>query len=267
MKKVNAIVNQKINVTPELMILRVVADDWELPEFIPGQFAVLGLPRKARRIDLSDAEEETAHPEKMILRAYSVASSSKNREYIEFLVALVRSGALTPRLFALNTGDRIFLSPKITGMFTLDSIPENSNVIFFSTGTGVSPYMSMMRSCLDPNSKRKFVVIQGARHSWDLSYRSELITLDRMVENFRYLPVISRPEQELTPWGGATGYVQDIWDQDGGDFGFRASPENTHIFLCGNPAMITDALKVLETKGFVEDKFHHPGQVHLERYW
>ncbi|MCW8985458.1 MAG: hypothetical protein OQK55_08955, partial [Thermoanaerobaculales bacterium] len=70
----NAVVEQRIEVAPGLMVIRIVPEGWELPEFIPGQFAVLGLPPEAPRCELADADEEERKPGALIRRAYSIAS-------------------------------------------------------------------------------------------------------------------------------------------------------------------------------------------------
>ena len=75
---------------------------------------------------MSEPEEPPTDPAKLIRRAYSIASSSLAREYMEFYVALVTTGALTPRLFTLRIGDRIWLGPKVTGMFTFDQVPPRT---------------------------------------------------------------------------------------------------------------------------------------------
>ncbi|VAX06297.1 Ferredoxin--NADP(+) reductase [hydrothermal vent metagenome] len=265
----NAVVSEPVFITSETMILRVTPDGWELPDYIPGQFAVLGLPGCAPRIPLSDPDEKPADPDKFIARAYSIASSSKHKDYLEFYVTLVRSGALTPRLFSLKRGDRIHLGKKMSGMFTLSELPQDINLVLMATGTGVAPYMSMIRTLLAPGMTTEFTVVHGARHSWDLGYRSELTTLDRMVENFTYLPMVSRPDDEIIPWGGETGYVQSIWQRGviAEKWGLQPTPKNTHIFLCGNPGMVTAALEIFEADGFTEHSRKQPGQVHLERYW
>jgi len=190
----NAIVAQRIEVAPGLIILRVVPDGWELPDFKSGQFAVLGLPGTAPRYKFSDPEEPLGNPGKLIRRAYSISSASVNKEYIEFYITLVRSGALTPRLFNLKSGDHVFLSRKYTGTFTLDQVPEDHHIILLSTGTGLAPYMSMLRGQMICNGPRIIVVVHGARHSWDLGYRSELNTLATICSNFNYLPAITRPK-------------------------------------------------------------------------
>lgn len=265
----NAIVALRTEISPWLIILRVVPDGWKLPAFVPGQFAVLGALGSTPRCALAEPDETPLDPNKLIRRAYSIASSSLTSEYLEFYVALVTTGALTPRLFSLNIGDRIWLSPKITGMFTFDQVPAEQNVVMIATGTGLAPYMSMLTTHLVCGSSRKFAVLHGARHSWDLGYRSELMTLQHLCRNFSYYPVISRPQGEPAPWSGVTGYVQDLWQ--GGfiekAWGFRPAADNTHVFLCGSPAMIDSAVDVLSQEGFKEHTKKEPGQIHVERYW
>ncbi|HEX9593836.1 MAG TPA: ferredoxin--NADP reductase [bacterium] len=267
--ELNAVVAQRIEVAPGLIVLRVVPDGWELPPFEPGQFAVLALPGSAPRYPMSDPEEVQRKPEVLIRRSYSIASSSVATEYLEFYITLVRSGALTPRLFALQTGDRLWMARKGSGLFTLDQVPADRDVALIATGTGLAPYMSMLRTYLTAGTERRFAVLHGARHSWDLGYRSELSTLRRICPSFTYLPIVSRPAEELVEWRGAQGHVQDLWDHGelAAAWGFRPTPETTHVFLCGNPAMIESMSEQLAVDGFREHSKKHPGEVHVERYW
>jgi len=267
--QLNAVVSQKIEVSPGLIILRIVPEGWELPDFKAGQFTVLGLPGTAIRHEYADPEEPLGDPEKLIRRAYSVSSSSVNKEYIEFYITMVASGALTPRIFSLKSGDKIFLSQKFTGMFTLDMVDPGANIILLGTGTGLAPYMSMLRDDLPCNSPRKYVIVHGARHSWDLGYRSELNTIAHVCNNFTYIPAITEPNDEHIPWGGAAGFIQHLWGNKiiHTKAGFKPAPENTHIFLCGNPDMISTMVETLEKEGFNEHTKKAPGNIHLERYW
>ncbi len=266
----NAIVSGRIEVAPGLIILRVVPDGWPLPDFEPGQFGVLGLPTSAPRCPLSDPEEQPAAPSgRLIRRAYSIASSSREREFVEFYITLVQSGSLTPRLFALAAGDRLWLGPKITGLFTLEEVPADRDVVLVATGTGLAPYMSMLRTALPGAGARRWAVLLGARHSWDLGYHAELVTMQRLSPRFDYVPTISRPNEEPVPWGGRTGHVSDLW-LDGAleaVWGRRPAPADTHVFLCGNPAMVDDMVAILEHEGFSEHTRASPGTVHVERYW
>ena len=267
-KELNAVVVNKMNVSPEAMILQVVPDNWELPDFIPGQFAVLGLPGSTPRCGGSDNIEEPEDPGKLIKRAYSTTSSSKVKEYLEFYITLCRSGQLTPRLFTLNIGDRIWMSKRLSGMFTLRDVPSKYDVALIATGTGLAPYVSMIRSELKDRLDRKYAIIHGAYHSWDLGFRGELITLEQVSANFTYLPVISHPQNEPIPWTGLTGFVQDIWHKRLIDrkWGRKPSPDDTHVFLCGNPAMIDSMKTIVENEGFLEHTKKSPGNVHIECY-
>ena len=265
----NAVIQQRIEVAPGLMVIRVVPDGWSLPDFTPGQFAVLGLPPEAPRCQVADPDEEEHKPGSLIRRAYSIASSSVARGYLELYITLVRSGALTPRLFALNPGDKVWLGPKITGRFTLDEVPTDTNLVLVATGTGLAPYMSMVRTLLPESTERRIAVLLGARHSWDLGYQSELVTMDRLSPALTYLSIISRPAEEPVPWGGAVGYVQDLWQSEDleSSWGFRPTPESTRVFLCGNPAMIEDMVTILADEGYREHSRKEPGEVFVERYW
>ncbi len=265
----NARVQKKMEVAPGLMIIRVAPEGWALPDFKAGQFAVLGLPGSAPRCSMSETEEDSPASDRLIRRAYSIASSSVQSEYLEFYVALVRSGSLTPRLFALDKDDKVWLSPRITGMFTLDDVPDDSNVVLIATGTGIAPYMSMIRSRMLTHEDRRFAVLHGARHSWDLGYRSELVALEHNHENFIYLSTIRNPVDEDNPWTGHVGFVQTLWT-DGTlqkSWGGHPSPSDTHVFLCGNPGMIESMTDILQTGGFEPHNRKTPGQIHVEKYW
>jgi ferredoxin--NADP+ reductase len=265
----NAVVAHRLEVSPGLMVLRVVPDGWDLPTFRPGQFAVLGLPAEARRCEMSDEEESEPRSGRLIRRAYSIASSSRQDEYLEFYITLVRSGSLTPRLFALDEGERVWLGSKITGTFTLDQAPEDTDVVMVATGTGLAPYMSMLRTGPAGWARRRFAVLLGARHSWDLGYHGELATMHRLCGNFHYEPVISRPAEEPVPWTGHAGYVQDAWRSGllAHAWGEAPTPDTTSVFLCGNPAMIDDMLVLLAAQGFRRHTRSDPGQVFVEKYW
>ena len=154
-QQLNAIVAQRIEVTPGLIILRVVPEGWELPDFTAGQFSVLGLPGSAPRCEVCDTEEDKLEPGKLQKRAYSIASSSVAKEFMEFYISLVPSGVLTPRLFALNRGNKVWLSPKATGLFTLDEVPVDKNVVFVSTGTGLASVLIGPAWRLSPSSRER----------------------------------------------------------------------------------------------------------------
>lgn len=269
MPELNAIVRDRIDYGPEISNFRVVPDGWSLPAFIPGQFATLGLLGAASRCAGSEPDEKAWPAEKLIRRAYSIASSPLIKDYLEFNIVKVNNGVLTPRLWNLKVGDRIFLGQKITGQFTMEEVPESANMIFIATGTGVAPFMSMLNTYLRAGQNRKFALFHGVRTSQDLSYRSELLTMQNICPNFSYHPIISRPQADLIPWTGPTGHVQALWDTQVIEQAWTMKPEpaNTHLFLCGSPGMITDMIARLVPLGFKEHSKKEPGQIHVEKYW
>lgn len=263
----NATLLHREELNPHLVILRVKADA-ELFSFKPGQFAVLGLLGKEPRLPVCGPEEKSIAPDYLIRRAYSIASSSVERQHVEFYLTVVTSGQLTPRLFALEHGSRLFLSPKATGMFTLDRVPPHKSVILIATGTGLAPYMSMLRTLLAQETGRKFVVLHGARHTWDLGYRQELENMARLRPNFIYIPSITRPEHEPN-FLGHTGYIQTLLERRviEDTAGLTLDPKTAEVFLCGNPGMIQKATEFFLAHGFMPDQGKQPGTIHVEKYW
>ena len=263
----NATVVGREEINPQLLILRV-RPDTQLFDFRPGQFGVLGMLGGAQRVAEATPEEVPAEPDKMIRRAYSIASASVERRYIEFYLTLITSGALTPRLFALKHGQRVFLGPKASGIFTLDKVAPEKAAVLIATGTGLAPYVSMLRTLLVNDCQRKFVVLHGARYSWDLGYRGELESLARLRPNFTYIPSITRPDQD-PHFIGYTGRIQALLDQGvvQKESGAELDPAKTEVFLCGNPEMVKVCTEMLQTKGFVGKGATTPPTIHVEEYW
>ena len=297
----NATVSSRVEVAPGLIILRVAPDNVPF-EFKSGQYVVLGLKASEPLVDESVAQapvvtgaapssifvaaaegtpesraavaaqqaataRDAADPDRMIRRAYSIASESRADEFLEFYLTLVLSGDLTPRLFNLKIKDRLYVGPKAVGVFTLDKAP-GKHILMIGTGTGLAPYMSMLRSELVCNGPRQFVIVHGARYSWDLGYRTELTGLARHCSNFHYVPVITRPQEDPT-WRGRSGYLQNLVASGAieEETGLELTPDNFDIFLCGNPGMIETVIGWAENRGFVKDRGHDIGTLHTEEYW
>ena len=263
----NAVLAGREEINAQLLIMRVQPDEASF-DFKPGQFGVLGLLGREARVPEADDEEPRAKPDQMIRRAYSIASSSVERRYIEFYVTLITSGQLTPRLFALPYGSRLFLGPKASGMFTLDRIPPGRAVLLIATGTGLAPYMSMLRTLLVNDTARPFVVLHGARYSWDLGYRGELESLARLRPNFTYIPSITRPDED-PHFRGHTGRIQTLLGKGIVETlsGVPLDPALLDVFLCGNPEMIQTVKEILAPLGFTPDRGKERGTVHVEEYW
>ncbi len=265
-QELNCIIIQSVQVSPIMKIIKVKPDGWKLPDFESGQFVALALPPQVERCGDATEEHAAPKPDKLIKRAYSIASSS-TEDVIEFYITLVHSGQLTPRIFNLKIGDRIWMGRKAVGMFTLDQIDEERNVVLVATGTGVAPYMSMLRSNA-LKRKGNIMVIHGASNSWDLGYSSELKLLASMFDKFSYYPTITEIDKEPQGWPGDTRFIEEIWKSGEVDkiWGFKPLPDNTEIFLCGNPRMVDSMKEMLYKDGFRDHKKKEPGQIHAEEF-
>jgi ferredoxin--NADP+ reductase len=187
--------------------------------------------------------------------------------------------ALTPRLALKNVGDRIYLSPKVAGRYTSRGITDpESPVLFCSTGTGEAPHNAMVVELLRKGHRGPILSAVSIRYRSDAAYLDEHQRLEERYGNYTYLPMPTR-EPDVPK-----KYLQDLLE-DGtleSALGAPISPDRTHVFLCGNPAMIgipewqddsavfperTGMAELLHNRGFVLDRRGVSGQVHYEEYW
>jgi ferredoxin--NADP+ reductase len=220
----------------------------------------LGLPGAAPRYAAAKPESEAPAADKIIKRAYSIGSSPENRDFLEFYIAVVPDGSLTSRLAALKEGDRLFAQPKVTGTFTLEGLPPERNLLLVSTGTGLAPFMSMVRTEDIWTPGRRITVVHGVRHPSDFAYAEELMSLGESGRGLSYLPIASRAGDDYT---GRKGRVQKLFE----DRLIDPDPAADSVFLCGNPAMIEDVEKMLTERGFILHSRKSPGNLHVEKYW
>jgi ferredoxin--NADP+ reductase len=201
-------------------------------------------------------------------RAYSIASSPLVRDHAEFFVVLVDGGRLTTRLWTLGEQDRLWMDTRAKGTFTFDGVPPDQNLVMVSTGTGIAPFVSLMRTFGTERRWRRLVLLNGTRRSMDLGYADLLTRMDREIPEVTYIPMVSR-EPDGSSWTGIRGRVQQALEPEVFErsAGFELAPENTHVFLCGNPAMIDSVEQELHTRGFTTHSRRQPGNIHLERYW
>jgi ferredoxin--NADP+ reductase len=267
--ELNSRIIKKIEPAKGLLILHVAPVGWELSQFFPGQYAMIGLPASAPRCAEADDELTEFRADMFFQRSFSICSTPDNLDYVEFYLTLVKSGALSPRLFALNEKDKLWMSKNFSGLFTLLRVPEDSNLIFIATGTGIAPCLCIIRSQLRSGTKRRIALIYGARHSWELGFADELDSYAKEHDNFMYITTISRPDDESTPWDGNTGYVQKYWKEGvvKRAWGFQPLPEKAHVFISGNPAMCDDVSNIMLSEGYIEQTYKKPGTLHLERFW
>lgn len=256
----NATVVARRDLNDRLWAFRVRPDAGVGP-FLAGQYATLGLPDPS----LPAAEGGKV---KWTRRAYSIASSPSDRDGIEFFVVVVDDGQFTPRLHALREGDRIWIDPKIRGEFTLEHVPSGRDLVMVSTGTGLAPFVSMLRTYRDAPHWRRLVLINGARSQAELGYHEELLEAARTIPSLQYIPVVSR-EPANSGWTGLRGRVYAAFESHSyrqvGDL--ELNPECCHVLLCGNPEMIKEIQARLLERNFKLHSKRDPGNIHYEKYW
>jgi ferredoxin/flavodoxin---NADP+ reductase len=299
----NAEIIKIIAIHEDLRIVRVRPDGGTL-NFEPGQYSVLGLGSWEPRVGGCDDEQlETSQLRKLLKRAYSFSCPLLNSagqllppskcDFLEFYIVLVRHGeqhppGLTPRLFSLKEGDRLFVGPKATGHYTLDTIRPTDDLVFVATGTGEAPHNAMVAELVDQQHTGRLVMITCVRRKRDLGYVAQHRELERRFPNYKYQILTTREPENLHPQ--LPNYIGKRYLQDyfvsglfEREIGWRLNPQQTHVFLCGNPAMIGAPLRqpdgqrsfpkpqgmmeILEQRGFKADERQDPGNIHYEKYW
>ncbi len=263
----NAKVIERENLHDELALIRIAPDSGQVEPFKPGQFCTIGMPPSDESAFVKPDGSPRKRP-KLIRRAYSIASPATVRDYLELYVVLVGEGKLTPKLWTIEQEGRLWLDERIRGEFTLDHVPTGKDYVMISTGTGLAPFLSMLKTYRDTGRWRRLVMIHGVRLAEDLGYREELEQIAAEDDSVFYIPVCSR-EPEDSQWQGLRGRVNAALDDQTfrSITGFEITPADTHLFLCGNPAMIADVQETYEKRGLVTSTKKHPGNIHFERYW
>ena len=259
----NSTVTGKILLTPDLMVLRVKTDE-DRDMFEAGQFTAIGVEAKEPRSENSVPPLKELEPDKLIKRPYSIASANHQTNNFEFYISQVKSGQLTPRLFALELGDRMWVDKRILGVFKLNETPAGMNIVMIATGTGLAPYISFLRSHLKDHQDVKLAVIHGASYPWDLGYLSELEFMQATFPNFYYFPTLISADEN---WTGLRGYIEDhlksgLLEKSG----IELDPNKTHVYLCGNPNMVKSVGDFLGEKGYTKHSKKQPGAMHIEIY-
>ena len=221
--------------------------------FSNGHFVMIGL-----RLD-----------DKPLLRAYSIASANYE-EHLEFLSIKVDNGPLTSHLQHIKVGDSVIVGRKPTGTLVVDYLLPGKRLYMFCTGTGLAPFMSVVR---DPETYEKFetiVLVHGVRQVDELAYHDLLVEhlpahefLGEMVSGqMRYYPTVTREPfvnmgriPELIESGKLAADLQ-LPELD---------PKEDRAMICGSPAMLKDLKELLEGRGFDEGNTSTPGDFVIER--
>ena len=206
---------------------------------------------------------------KPLLRAYSIVSANYE-EHLEFLSIKVPDGPLTSKLQHLKVGDTIIVGKKPTGTLLIDYLNPGKRLYMLSTGTGMAPFMSIIR---DPETYERFeqvILVHGVRNKDELAYH-DLVTehlpahefLGEMVSSkLRYYPTVTR--EAYRNMGRVTTLMES--GKLFGDLGLPPiDPAVDRVMICGSPGMLRDIKHMLEGKGFKEGNTSKPGDFVIER--
>ncbi len=207
---------------------------------------------------------------KPLLRAYSIASANYE-ENLEFLSIKVPNGPLTSRLQHLKVGDSVLISKKPVGTLVVDDLKPGKHLYLFGTGTGLAPFMSIIK---DPDVYERFdkvVLLHGVRFASELAY-ADCITNELpnneffgelVREKLIYYPTVTR--EEFRNMGRITTVIET--GQLFQDIGLPPlNPETDRAMLCGSPQMLTDICKLLDDRGFeISAGVGEPGDYVIER--
>lgn len=222
--------------------------------FENGQFVMIGL----------------AQERKPLLRAYSIVSANYE-EHLEFFSIKVPDGPLTSQLQHLEAGDEVLVSRKPTGTLLITDLHPGRNLYLLSTGTGLAPFLSIVR---DPETYERFervIVMHGVRYIDDLAYHellSQTLPNDELLgemisRQMHYYPVVSREPYENS------GRVTTLLDEGRvtEDLGLEPlDPKHDRAMICGSPAMLEDSAALLDARGFeISPHIGAPGDYVIER--
>jgi ferredoxin--NADP+ reductase len=240
----NATLVKRVDLTDDLAYFWVRMDGPGTP-FEAGQYMTTGV--------LADG--------KMLQRPYSVASppSARDAEGYEFFVRHVPIIRFTTALWRLPVGHRMrMIGPK--GKFMLEPDDDRAH-LYVSTGTGIAPFVAMVRETMAQGKPRRTVMLNGVSFADELGYREQLEGWEAdPAYRLSYVPTVSRPNDPRNAgWTGRTGRAEQVVWEVCRDLGLK--PDRTVVYICGNPDMILNVERVLMDRGFPE--FH----VKKELYW
>ena len=207
--------------------------------------------------------------DKPLLRAYSIASANYE-DHLEFLSIKVEAGPLTSRLQHIQVGDTIIVGRKPTGTLVIDYLLPGKRLYLLATGTGLAPFMSIVRDPVTYERFEKIVLVHGVRLVDELAYHDLLVDKlpsheflgDMVSSQMLYYPTVTREEYRHR------GRIPDLIDSGkmAADLNLPPlDPAEDRVMICGSPAMLGDLKRLLEGRGFREGNTSTPGDFVIER--
>lgn len=240
----NGKVVEKIQWNHRLFSLRIQAD---FTDFVAGQFV---------RVALDIDGERVARP-------YSLVNTPGD-DLIEVYFNVVPEGPLSGKLAELEVDDEIFVTNRANGFLVVEEIPVCKYLWLLATGTGVGPFLSILKSKNVWQRFEKVVLGFSIRDLSEFAYRELVNEIESdHAEQFIFVPFITREKVD-----GAMSQRIPLCLEDGSFEKHTGIPINTnsHIMMCGNSAMITDVTESLEDRGLRKHRRREPGHITTEKY-
>jgi ferredoxin--NADP+ reductase len=198
-----------------------------------------------------------------VARPYSLVNKPGD-DFLEIYFNIVDEGPLTPRLAALEEGDEIFVTDRANGFLTVSEVPQCRHLWMLATGTGVGPFLSILKNKDAWQRFEKIVLAYSVRDLSELAYQQQVAEIQEpWPQKFSFVPLVTREEVE----GMLNKRITDSIEDDSLEETTGVIiDEDSHIMMCGNSAMISDVTEVLEKRGLRKHRRREPGHITTEKY-
>ena len=183
---------------------------------------------------------------------------------LEFYGVVVPEGPLSPRLARLKAGEHLQVASNPAGFLVLSELPDAEILWLLSTGTGIAPFLSILRTETPWRRFRNVVLVHAVRLAKELVYK-EIIENLILEKSFRYVSFVSRQSHPGSLPGRIPAAIGDGRLEAAAGLGI--APETSQVMLCGNPAMLKDAAAALAARGLRKHRRRSPGQITVESFW
>jgi len=184
---------------------------------------------------------------------------------LEFYGVIVPEGPLSPSLARLQPGDALYYADNPSGFLILAEVPPAEELWLVSTGTGIAPFLSILRTGVPWQAYRRVILVHAVRRANELVYREVIDeTAHRHGGQFRYVTFVSREPHAGSLEGRIPAAIRDgRLEAAAGTF----TPERSQFMLCGNPDMVKDVQAALVERGLRKHRRRAPGQITVETFW
>ena len=237
--------------TPRLLSFRTTRS--AAFRFKPGHYARLGL---------GSADD-------LVWRPYSMVSAADD-DYLEFLAVLVPEGPFSSHVEQLGVGDEVKVDKACFGFLTVDQLAPGRDLWLLASGTGIGPFVSILRDPAVWQAFERLIVVHGVRNSADLAYREEIAAIAQQPEftgkaQLCYFSSVTREPGaselcERIPQLLANGRLEQL-------AGTTLSMHDSRVMVCGNPELAFELRRYLSALGFATSRRGVAGQMAFEKYW